>query len=59
MFALQFAAEATDAASTFSVLPALIAIPVLTAVIIALLPPSRAAEIKLAALLGTAITGAF
>jgi len=59
MFGLQFAAEAGEAASTFSVLPALIAIPVLTAVIIALLPPSREAEIKLAALLGTAITGAF
>mgnify|MGYP001818774461 CR=1 FL=1 len=30
MFALQFAAEAGETASSFSVLPALIAIPVLT-----------------------------
>ncbi len=53
------AAEAGEAVSTFSVLPALIAVPLLTAVVIALLPPSRSAEIKLVALLGTTVTGAF
>ena len=53
-----FGAEAAEAASSFSVLPALIAVPVLTAVLIALLPPSRADYTKLAALAGSSITGA-
>lgn len=44
---------------TFPVLPALILTPILTAVIIALLPASRADYTKLAALLGSTITGAF
>ena len=50
-----FAAEGV----TFPVLPALIIAPVLTAVIIALLPASRADYTKLTALLGSTITGAF
>ncbi|MDH3296459.1 MAG: NADH-quinone oxidoreductase subunit M, partial [Acidimicrobiia bacterium] len=52
------AAEATALASTFSILPALIAVPVLTAALIALLPPSRPDYTRLAALAGSAITGA-
>ncbi|MGH1493452.1 MAG: complex I subunit 4 family protein [Acidimicrobiales bacterium] len=45
-------------ASTFSILPALIAVPVLTAVLITLLPASRPDYTKLAALIGSSITGA-
>ena len=56
MVALQLAADST--VSTFSVLPALIAVPVLTALLLALVPPSREAELKLVALVGTVITGA-
>ena len=58
MIGLHLAAESAEVASTFSVLPALIAAPLLTAVAIALIPASRQPELKLAALVGTAITGA-
>ncbi len=44
-------------AATFPVLPALIVIPVVTAVIIGLLPASRADYSKLAALIGSSIAG--
>ncbi len=43
---------------SYSLLPGLIAVPVLTAVLIALLPASRADYTKLAALVGSTITGA-
>ncbi|MGB5756912.1 MAG: NADH-quinone oxidoreductase subunit M [Acidimicrobiales bacterium] len=43
---------------SYSLLPALIAVPVVTAVLIALLPASRADYTKLAALVGSTITGA-
>ncbi|MDH3682447.1 MAG: NADH-quinone oxidoreductase subunit M [Acidimicrobiia bacterium] len=53
-----FATEEAAAAATFPILPALIAIPVLTAVVIGLLPPSRPDYAKVAALVGSSITGA-
>ncbi len=48
---------ASEAAS-FSVLPALILVPLLTAIVILLLPANRVAELKLTALAGSAIAGA-
>ncbi len=42
----------------FSILPALIAVPVATAILISLLPASRPDYTKLAALIGSVITGA-
>jgi len=42
----------------FPILPSLIVVPVLTAALIALLPPSRGDYTKLAALVGSTITGA-
>ena len=53
-----FAVEAGSAPPAFSVLPALILVPVLTAVLIALLPASRGDFVRLAALIGSSITGA-
>jgi NADH-quinone oxidoreductase subunit M len=51
---------ATDEAATasFPILPALIVIPVITAIVIGLLPSARADYLKLAALTGSTITGA-
>ncbi|MGI9598265.1 MAG: complex I subunit 4 family protein, partial [Acidimicrobiales bacterium] len=43
---------------SFSILPAMIAVPVATAILIALLPASRPDYTKLAALVGSTITGA-
>lgn len=51
------AAEA-EKVDSFSLLPAMIAVPALTAVVIALLPKSRADYLKLAALVGSTIAGA-
>jgi NADH-quinone oxidoreductase subunit M len=51
-------AASDGAKSTFSVLPALIAVPLLTAVVIALLPRNRDDYTKLAALVGSTIAGA-
>lgn len=50
--------EAVGSAPSFPILPSLIVIPALTAVLIALLPRSRAEFARLAALVGSAITGA-
>ena len=52
------AAEAAEAAVEFPVLPTLIAVPLLTVVALLFLPPSRADYVKLAALIGSLITGA-
>ena len=52
------AVEADGASATFSVLPALILVPLATAVLIALLPASRGDFVRLVALLGSSITGA-
>ncbi|MEN8158514.1 MAG: NADH-quinone oxidoreductase subunit M [Myxococcota bacterium] len=49
---------ADDATASFPLLPALIAVPAVTALIVALLPASRADYTKLVALLGSSITGA-
>lgn len=43
---------------SFPILPALIAVPVITAILIAFLPPSRGDYTKLAALIGSTITAA-
>jgi NADH-quinone oxidoreductase subunit M len=50
--------EAAVADPAFPLLPALIAVPVVTAVVIALLPPSRGDFAKITALAGSTITGA-
>ncbi|MGF1599800.1 MAG: NuoM family protein [Acidimicrobiales bacterium] len=52
------ATEAAGAAPTFPLLPSLILVPVVTAAVIAVLPPSRGDFTRLAALIGSAITGA-
>ncbi|MCP3991708.1 MAG: Fe-S-binding domain-containing protein, partial [Actinomycetia bacterium] len=49
---------AEAAAPTFPVLPALIVVPVVTALVVALLPAARADYTKLVALVGSSITGA-
>ena len=51
------AAESAHTA-TFPIAPALILVPVLTAVVIAFIGANRAAELKATALLGSSITGA-
>ncbi len=45
-------------AASVPILPTLIAVPILTALVLALIPGNRAAELKLTALLGSTITGA-
>lgn len=52
------AVEAAGAAPTFPILPSLIVVPVVTAVLIAFLPATRADYLKLTALIGSSITGA-
>ncbi len=52
------AAEATEAAVDFPILPTLVAVPLLTVLVLLFLPPSRADYVKLAALAGSVITGA-
>ncbi|MFW2382117.1 MAG: complex I subunit 4 family protein [Acidimicrobiales bacterium] len=54
---MMFAAEAVEAAS-FPVLPALIVVPLLTALVIGLLPTNRDEYARITALVGSAITGA-
>ncbi|MDH3293962.1 MAG: Fe-S-binding domain-containing protein, partial [Acidimicrobiia bacterium] len=51
-------AAETSVSVNFPVLPALVLTPLLTAVVIVFLPPSRPDYVKLAALLGSLITGA-
>ena len=55
--ALLVATEAT-AAPSFPILPALIVVPAITALVIAILPSGRADYVKLVALVGSSITGA-
>jgi NADH-quinone oxidoreductase subunit M len=52
------AVEEASAPATFALLPALIIIPVLTALVIGLLPASRGDYAKVTALMGSTITGA-
>ncbi len=52
------AVEADAAPAAFSLLPALILVPLATAALIALLPASRGDFVRLAALVGSSITGA-
>ena len=52
------ATEAGASTATFPILPSLIVLPLATAVLIALLPASRADFVRLAALVGSTITGA-
>ncbi len=54
---LLFGAEAAEAVS-FPLLPALVIVPLITAVVIGLLPGSRGEYARLTALVGSAITGA-
>ena len=54
-----FAAEAGEAKATLPLLPSLIVIPLVTALIIMVLPKSRADYAKITALLGSSITGIF
>ncbi|MEL7156080.1 MAG: NADH-quinone oxidoreductase subunit M [Actinomycetota bacterium] len=58
MTAYLIGVEAGAAAPSFPLLPALIAVPALTALLITLLPASRPDFIKLTALVGSTITGA-
>lgn len=58
MSSLMFAVEAGAASPSFPILPSLIAIPVLTALVLLVLPGSRADYLKLTALVGSTITGA-
>ncbi len=51
-------AEAHGSAVSFPLLPALIIVPLLTAVVLALIPAHRAAELRLTALVGSVIAGA-
>ncbi|MEM7337957.1 MAG: NADH-quinone oxidoreductase subunit M [Actinomycetota bacterium] len=53
------AVDEAAASPSFAILPALILVPVLTAVAIAFLPGRRADYLKVAALTGSTITGAF
>ena len=53
-----FATEAGAAPASFPILQSLIAVPLITAVVIAVLPSSRGDYVKLAALIGSSITGA-
>ncbi len=55
--ALLFGAEAAEAVS-FPLLPALVIVPLITALVIGLLPSSRGEYARVAALVGSAITGA-
>ncbi|MBT8240750.1 MAG: Fe-S-binding domain-containing protein, partial [Acidimicrobiia bacterium] len=57
MAVMMFAAEAAEAAS-FPVLPALIVVPLLTAVVIGLLPANRDEYARITALVGSTVTGA-
>ncbi len=52
------AVEAGATTASFPILPSLIAIPVITALVILVLPSSRADYLKLTALVGSTITGA-
>ncbi len=54
-----FAAEAGEAKVTWPLLPSLIVIPLLTALVILVLPKSRPDYVKVTALLGSSITGIF
>ena len=51
-------AEAGESAASFPLLPALIIVPLLTAVVLMLIPAHRVAELRLTALLGSTIAGA-
>ncbi|MEM9616020.1 MAG: NADH-quinone oxidoreductase subunit M [Actinomycetota bacterium] len=57
MSPLLFAVEAGAASPSFPVLPSLIAIPVITALVLLMMPASRADYLKLTALVGSTITG--
>ena len=52
-----FAAEAAGEKATWPILPSLIAIPLLTAVLLLLLPSNRPDYLKITALLGSSLTG--
>lgn len=52
-----FAAEAAGEKATWPILPSLIAIPVLTAALLLLLPSNRPDYLKVTALLGSSLTG--
>ena len=52
------ATEVGAEAASFPILPSLIVVPVMTAIVIALLPASRGDYVRLAALVGSSITGA-
>ncbi len=53
-----FAAEAGVESASVPILPALIAVPLFTALVLLLVPKHRVAELKLVALLGSSITAA-